>query len=946
MSLQTAKKLQSSLKANFTSMEKDLASQSGAKISIIKYNNMAKNLERYRESMQKFHQDIYPLLPDAAAEALQDAEYDGLHKRYFQILEDLELLKPEVPTPTPNPVACNNTLKLPKFELPKFSGDIIQWNSFYDLFKASVDSHPGYSGAQKLSVLKSSLGDDASRLISNLQITDSNYSEAMKLLQQRYDNKREIINSHIKRLYTLPVLREENAANLRKVIDCVRESVQALKVLGQPVDNWDSILIFIVSEKLDPESRRQWVLSLTTSDIPKFETFITFLDKRERAFSESGTLKPIKSFTPEKKASSHHTSYSPDTPPTCSVCSESHFTFKCPTLLDNSVSDRLTIIQRRNLCLNCLRIGHQPQSCRSNQTCRRCPAKHHTLLHTEDRKTELKKPEEASSSSSTNTTNSYHMNSSSGVQLHTILPTAIVLLTDQRGLQRPFRALIDSGSELSFITSACVRRLGLPTKRSPLTINGIAGTKVGTADAYSQLHISSRIHDYSTTIDAFILNRVSGRLPSINIDPSRMTHLEGLQLADPFFYKPEEVDLLLGSDVYAELLRSTPVIIGPWGMPSAFDTVFGWVVSGPAQARKNTSVTSHHIRCQFESRQILREVGSSPTLKVSPTLEVVPTFEVSPTLVAAPTFEASPAFEASPTFEAFPTLEVFPTSTLQGPPTSEASTLLVSYTTELLDSPFTTAVEESSHHVGSIHVSSCRQGPTYCGEGHLQNLKPEDQKIQKVDDYHGPVFAEDLRSSSTLFSVLRREELSYSHITRVFCYAFFVYAVWSLFTTHFGVCFENSSDDGRNSVGAGREVQCFHGSSWVPRPLVFTSQVGPFQKVYSRVTCPSDSAHGDPQESMFRSAKGYPKPVTGMTSLELDEPAHCLVRVGCHPGALPLLSSNPGNLFDLTFHHIICGTYSLFLLPLQQRRTKNLNPLKVQCESYPFEQTFKQWPRC
>ncbi|CAG7724371.1 unnamed protein product, partial [Allacma fusca] len=51
--------------------------------------------------MESTHQDIYKLLPDTAAEAIQDAEYKVLYNHHLDLLEKLEIVRPDaIPNPT------------------------------------------------------------------------------------------------------------------------------------------------------------------------------------------------------------------------------------------------------------------------------------------------------------------------------------------------------------------------------------------------------------------------------------------------------------------------------------------------------------------------------------------------------------------------------------------------------------------------------------------------------------------------------------------------------------------------------------------------------------------------------------------------------------------------------------------------------------------------------
>ena len=82
-------------------------------------------------------------------------------------------------------------VKLPKLELKTFDGDIINWKRFRDQFDVSVHSHNLISKIEiylKFSYLKTFLNESASSCISDLTLTTENYDEAVKILEERFDN--------------------------------------------------------------------------------------------------------------------------------------------------------------------------------------------------------------------------------------------------------------------------------------------------------------------------------------------------------------------------------------------------------------------------------------------------------------------------------------------------------------------------------------------------------------------------------------------------------------------------------------------------------------------------------------------------------------------------------------------------------------------------------------
>lgn len=91
--------------------------------------------------------------------------------------------------------------KLPKLQIPKYSGDILKWFEFHDMFKASVHARD-LSGVEKLSYLKSLLQGSALDAIAGLPLSDANYPVAMNALSERFGIRRHA-STHTTRHYVI-----------------------------------------------------------------------------------------------------------------------------------------------------------------------------------------------------------------------------------------------------------------------------------------------------------------------------------------------------------------------------------------------------------------------------------------------------------------------------------------------------------------------------------------------------------------------------------------------------------------------------------------------------------------------------------------------------------------------------------------------------------------------
>ena len=67
-----------------------------------------------------------------------------------------------------NATAFQPKAKLPKLVLPKFRGDITQWQSFWDSFNSTIHTNPQLSQIDKFNHLHSLLEGQAARAIQGL----------------------------------------------------------------------------------------------------------------------------------------------------------------------------------------------------------------------------------------------------------------------------------------------------------------------------------------------------------------------------------------------------------------------------------------------------------------------------------------------------------------------------------------------------------------------------------------------------------------------------------------------------------------------------------------------------------------------------------------------------------------------------------------------------------
>ncbi|CAL8136776.1 unnamed protein product [Orchesella dallaii] len=587
----------------FTKLKSILSEIKKVPTPVFRVTQLDEFLERSKNIMAVLddcHNQLVQICANEADITIQDQAFAPIEAAYFELrtlVMDMKLALPSTTTAgggggaSSSRAATPATIKLPSIELPSFSGSFDTWTSFKDLFTSTIDLNRELSEAQKLQYLKAAVKDEPAALIRSLQVTNANYQQAWDTLNQRYDNKKEIINSLLMRLFESTPLNHESAVDLQKLSDNTNECVRALKVQGCPVEHWDNILVYFTVKKLDSKTRREWAVRLTGTALPTFLELNTFLDNHIRGLLASGvSSQPQQQGKQKRQVSSHHSSSSQEQQP-CGACKEHHALYKCQQFLTKSPKERSELVKLNRLCFNCLRKDHRIFNCTSKATCRKCNRKHHTLLHEE----RPPPPQEEPQGSSGKQLSSHHANMDTQV----LLSTAIVRVKTRSNGDQLCRIFLDTGSEGTFITEDCVGRLGLKRHPSQITVKGISSSSAGSTRGLVNCTLLSNANNESIPVSAHILGRVTGTLPQQPCKLADWILLQGLTLADPKYCEPGPVDILIGADYCGHIMRSGRKV-GPEGAPIAQESIFGWVLSGRVTVADRPTMQSHNVQLEVE----------------------------------------------------------------------------------------------------------------------------------------------------------------------------------------------------------------------------------------------------------------------------------------------------------------------------------------------------------
>ncbi|KAF8764581.1 hypothetical protein HNY73_022643 [Argiope bruennichi] len=244
-----------SIKSSLTKLNSFIETDD-SKDSIV-YQTKLDNLLKIKQNLEQIKEEYFVTAEDSELQELEDS--------VEELEEECERLEKAL------------VFRLPEIPLPKFSGHYQDWQNFKIQFENIIDNNDKLTENQKLYYLKSTLSGAAAEIVT----IEETYASLKNALKERFDNKRLCVQSHFNDILALEIHTSDSAKGLRAFVDNCIKHVRALKIMGLELNSFsESLLINILMKKLDRESRRQFELSLVSSNLPTWCEFIEFLEKR------------------------------------------------------------------------------------------------------------------------------------------------------------------------------------------------------------------------------------------------------------------------------------------------------------------------------------------------------------------------------------------------------------------------------------------------------------------------------------------------------------------------------------------------------------------------------------------------------------------------------------------------------------------------------------------
>ncbi|KRY06664.1 hypothetical protein T12_11394, partial [Trichinella patagoniensis] len=508
------------------------------------------------------------------------------------------------------PAVRSSNGRLPEIILPKFTGKVLEFPSFWAQFEANVHKRRDLDNATKFTYLLSNTEGTARNAIEGIPLTPENYSQAVDILKKRFGRPRQVIREHLAALWREPACREMTAQGIQALVDDVTKHLRCLTALDRdpfagrlPVSE---ALMPMLRDKFPPALIRAWDTNIgpeATDEEDNLQKFLEFAQWQAGLLSTSmgEETKPSASRQEERTPSSK-----PSRPERrsvdrirstaaalavvaakgCPFCSGDHKAEACEKFRQADLPGRRDMARTKELCFRCLETGHMAKGCREGRPCGvdGCRQRHHRLLH----------PSPMTESARSSGSDSIHpslwaVRSTSGKGL----PTARACAYGPNGKHVVVNCLLDTGTAVSFIRKDVAKILGLtgPHERCRFTT---LGGRVGPERRWRRVEFRLGAAEGSgrrgacTRMQALVIPRICGEVPTAPTESSDGTPARTVAEVEPRQREqraPLVVDVLVGIDYYYELV--TGRIRRAIGGSVAVETRLGWITCGRTARRRS-----------------------------------------------------------------------------------------------------------------------------------------------------------------------------------------------------------------------------------------------------------------------------------------------------------------------------------------------------------------------
>ena len=168
--------------------------------------------------------------------------------------------------------------KLSNIEQPTFLGEIRDWIKFRDKFEEMTAKRKNIANIYKLDYLCAALKGEALALLDNQPSSSDNFENAWKTIKGFY-NTRLMISELVTKLLSMSPMSSGAVSEITRLRTSTKNILQALKVLGSPVDQWDYFTVLLTVSRLTSRLQSKWEGEIAKSENPRLPPSYTSLDE-------------------------------------------------------------------------------------------------------------------------------------------------------------------------------------------------------------------------------------------------------------------------------------------------------------------------------------------------------------------------------------------------------------------------------------------------------------------------------------------------------------------------------------------------------------------------------------------------------------------------------------------------------------------------------------------
>ncbi|XP_071582019.1 uncharacterized protein [Temnothorax nylanderi] len=502
-----------------------------------------------------------------------------------------------------------NQIKLPKIELKRYDGDIKEWLRFWSQFK-KIHENATIDRETKFQYLLQAMVPDsrAAELVGSFPPTDENYDKVIAAIKNRFGRDEMLVEVYVRELLKLILqnaMKPNEKIKLASLFDKIESQLRALESLGVTTDRCGAMLYPLVESSLPEELLRAWQRNQVTSSAPqrmgeelpredRLTRLMKFLqseveneeritiavsgfDMNERKQSKPKQRSEATKDTPS--AMSLHASGKVTKPTVCVFCENEHASMKCEKARKMTLSDRKSVLQTKNACFNCLKIGHQSRMCRGNLKCALCNRRHVVLMCPEVMGDRSVAPSHKADECDVKDEKSL-LSHTKGPEV--ILQTLHAIIRNKQE-ERIVRVLFDSGSTKSYVCKDLIRVM----EYEPIGMLKLKHSLFGNVSSEIKdhrkylVHMSSLDGKYACNFQAYDEDEICADVPLWDKQPW-MNELKelGIQLTDGpgESNHAQPIKILIGADIAGKLMtgRTKQLKCGL----TAIETHLGWTLMG------------------------------------------------------------------------------------------------------------------------------------------------------------------------------------------------------------------------------------------------------------------------------------------------------------------------------------------------------------------------------